>query len=88
MALSKSFPTPTTQEAFRVVVRFAVGAPPLEFPVPVAPMAPEPFVPEVSTPAKLMIVIEEMTLCERVALTVILLSAEEENARQISEPPL
>jgi hypothetical protein len=88
MALSKSFPTPATQEPFRVVVRFAVGAPRLELPVPVAPMAPEPFVPEVSTPVKLITVKEETTLCERLAVTVTLLSGEVEKDLHISEFPL
>ena len=77
-----------TQDPFRVVVRLAVGAPPLEFAVPVAPMAPAPFVPEVSTPAKLITVKEHTTLWEIVAVTVTLLSAAGANARQISEVPL
>jgi hypothetical protein len=34
----------------------------LAFPVPVAPMAPEPLVPVMFTPVKLMTVIEELKL--------------------------
>jgi len=44
-----------------VVTRVAVGAPGLALPLPTAPMAPEPFVPEVLTPLKLMTVMEEST---------------------------
>jgi hypothetical protein len=88
MALSKSLPTPITQEPARVVVRLAVGAPLREFPVPVAPIAPEPFVPLESTPAKLITVMEEPTLLERVAVTVTLLSVCVAKARQISDVPL
>ena len=68
-APSKSTPTPTTHEPLRVVLKLAVGAPLLEFPVPVAPTAPEPFVPEVSTPVKVITVIDDATLCESVAVT-------------------
>jgi hypothetical protein len=64
-----------------------MGAPPLEFPVPVAPVEPEPFVPEVSTPVKLITVIEETVLRDRVAVTVALLSGEGAKARQISAVP-
>jgi hypothetical protein len=51
-------------------------------------MAPDPFAPEESTPAKVMTVIEEATACDRVAVTVILLRAPGANARQISDVPL
>jgi hypothetical protein len=71
-----------------VVVRLAVGAPRVEFPVPVAPIAPEPFVPVVSTPAKLITVKEQPKLWEIVAVTVALLNGDGANARQISEVPL
>ena len=54
--------TPITQEPLRVVVRLAVGAPALEFAVAVAPIAPDPLVPEVSTPVKLITVKEQLTL--------------------------
>jgi hypothetical protein len=50
-------------------------------------MAPEPFVPEVSTPVKLITVIEETTLCDSVAVTVTALNGEAENARQTSAVP-
>ena len=65
-----------------------MGAPLLALALPVAPIAPEPLVPVVSTPAKLITVNEELTLWESVAVTVTLLSAEEAKARQISEVPL
>jgi hypothetical protein len=60
----------------------------LELAVPVAPIAPEPFVPEVSTPAKLITVMEQPTLWEIVAVTVTLFKGKGANARQISEDPL
>jgi hypothetical protein len=50
-------------------------------------MAPAPFTPVVSTPIKLITVIEESTLCESVAVTVILVSGTVENACQISDVP-
>jgi hypothetical protein len=50
-------------------------------------MAPDPFVPEGSTPVKVTTVIDDATLCERFAVTVALLSAEVEKARQISASP-
>ena len=50
-------------------------------------MAPEPLLPDVSTPAKLMTVKEETTLCERVAVTATLLRGVDAKARQISEVP-
>jgi hypothetical protein len=53
-----------------------------------APIAPAPFVPEVFTPLKLITIIEALTLCESVAVTVMLLTAVVANARQISEVPL
>ena len=87
IGLSKSFPTPSTHELFRVVTRVAVGAPELPLPEPVAPIAPEPFVPDVSTPVKLTIVTEDATLCERVARTVAFVSTVGAKARQISVVP-
>jgi hypothetical protein len=54
----------------------------------VAPIAPDPFVPDVLTPTKLLIVMEETTLCDRVAVTVAALMGDVANARQISESPL
>jgi hypothetical protein len=81
-------PTPITREFFLVVSKFAVGAPRFELPVPVAPIAPEPFVPDTSTPIKLMTVIDETTLCERVAVTVAAVRGVGANARHISEVPL
>lgn len=71
-----------------MVTRLAVGAPVLPFPVPVAPIAPEPFVPEGSTPVKLTTVIEEITLCESVAVVVTFVIGELANALHISALPL
>jgi hypothetical protein len=51
-------------------------------------MAPDPFVPEVFTPVKLITVIDEATLWDSVAVTVMLLTAEAAKARQISDVPL
>jgi hypothetical protein len=59
----------------------------LEFPLPVAPIAFAPPLPEVSTPAKLITVIEEITLCDTVAVTVTFESVVVANARQISDAP-
>jgi hypothetical protein len=84
---SESTPTPITNELFRVVTKEAWGVPVVSFPVPTAPTAPEPFVPEASTPTKLITVIEEVTLCESVAVTDTLLSTDGEKARQISAVP-
>jgi hypothetical protein len=53
----------------------------------VAPIAPDPFVPELSTPVKLITVIEEVTLCQNVTVIDTLVSVELENARQISAVP-
>src|SRR4029077_6118846 len=87
MGLSQSLPTPSTRELLRVVTRLAVGSPGLAFRVPTAPMAPLPFVPLVSTPVKLITVIEEQTDCESIAVTVTPLKVEEANALQISAVP-
>jgi len=64
-----------------------VGAPALEFAVPVAPIAPEPPLPDVSTPVKVITVIDDTTLCESVAVTFTGPKAEVANARQISAVP-
>src|SRR5262252_1079602 len=87
IALSKSLPTPNTSELFRVVRRVAEGASPLEFADAVAPIAPDPFVPVVSTFEKLTTVIEAATDCDNVAVTLTLDSVVGANARQISEEP-
>jgi len=71
-----------------VVVSVAEGGPEFAFPLPVAPMAPDPFVPEVSIPVKLITVMEAATFCESVAVTRTLLSPDTANARQISLVPL
>jgi hypothetical protein len=54
----------------------------------VAPIAPDPLVPEVFAPVKVTTVIEDTTLCERVAVTVTLVNGEAAKARQISAVPL
>src|SRR4029077_9975888 len=84
VGLSQSLPTPTTNELFRVVTSVAVGAPDAALALWIAPMAPEPFVPEVSTPAKLITVSMDETPGDSVAVTVALVNAEDANARQIS----
>src|SRR5581483_1550201 len=87
IALSQSFPTPITIELLRVVVNDAVGAPGFALPVPVAPIAPDPLVPDVSTPAKLITSIDEATLWERVAVAVAFEIGFAAKALQISAVP-
>lgn len=65
-----------------------MGAPEDLLAVAMAPIAPDPLVPEVFTPEKLNTVIDEATLCERVAVTVAALTGEDANARQTSDVPL
>ena len=65
-----------------------MGAPDGASALPVAPIAPEPFEPEVLTPVKLMIVMEAATDWDKVAVTVTLLRGLDANARQISASPL
>ncbi len=60
----------------------------MAFALAVAPIAPDPFVPDVLTPSKLLIVMEETTLWDRLAVTVAALMGEVAKARQISESPL
>lgn len=69
------------------MTRLAVGAPELLLVAALAPIAPDPLVPEVSTPAKLTTVIDDVTLCERWAVTLIPVSGEGAKARQISAVP-
>jgi hypothetical protein len=70
------------------VVNVALGAPERALTLFLAPIAPEPFVPVVSTPVKLIIVIDDKTLWDSVAVTATLVSGEAENALQTSEVPL
>jgi hypothetical protein len=86
-AVSQSVPTPNTHELFRVVTSDAVGAPVAALPPPVAPIAPDPFVPDASAPVKVTTVIDATTFCDRFAATVALLKAVVANARQISASP-
>src|SRR5437870_3986111 len=58
VAVSQSLPTPNTHELARVVSSVAVGAPGRAFALPVAPIAPDPFVPDAFTPVKVTTVIE------------------------------
>src|ERR1700704_2819031 len=74
-------------EFARVVVSVAVGAPVAPLAVAVAPIAPDPLVPVVSTPVKLTTVMEDKTDCENVAVTVVFVSTAGAKARQISEVP-
>ena len=53
----------------------------------VAPIAPEPLVPDASAPVKLITVIDDMTACEVIAVTVALVRRAGANARQISDVP-
>jgi hypothetical protein len=70
------------------VVRLAVGAPVFAPVLAVAPIAPDPFVPVVSTPVKLITVIVDVgAVCEKFAVTVALDNGEAANARQTSEVP-
>src|SRR5712691_1090124 len=87
MAALGSSPTPITRELFRVVINAAEGAPEGAFPEPLVPIAPDPLTPEVSTPVKLETVSDEVTLPERVAVTVTLLKRCDAKARQISAVP-
>src|SRR6266478_8651245 len=84
---SQSLPTPNTNELLRVVVRVAAGAS-TPFPLPVAPIAPEPLLPDKSTPVKLTRVMEDTsTATDKFAVTVVLLNGTGARARQISDVP-
>src|SRR3954470_4936780 len=87
IALSKSLPTPKTHELFRVVVSVAVGAPEAALADLIAPIAPEPFVPDVSTLENVITVRDEITVCDSVAVAVTLVRTFGEKARQISLDP-
>lgn len=87
IGLSQSTPTPKIQEFVLVVVSVTVGAPLLALAIAVAPMAPDPFVPEVSTPVMLTTVSEDAADSDNVAVTDTLLSTVGANARQISAVP-
>ena len=65
----------------------APAAPLRAFALPVAPLAPDPFVPVVSTPLKAMTVMEPATFFDTVAVTVATVSTAGANARQISASP-
>jgi hypothetical protein len=69
------------------ITSVALGAPVAALPLPVAPMAPEPFVPVVSTPVKLITVIEESTARDNVAVTDAPPRGADAKARQISAVP-
>jgi hypothetical protein len=73
---------------FRVVVSEAVGAPDAAFADFVAPMAPDPFEPVVSTPEKLITIMDASMLCERFAVTDAALMGDDAKARHISDVPL
>ena len=80
-------PTPNTHELLRVVVSEAVGAPAFALPDPVAPIAPEPLVPDGSAPVNVTTVIDPACADEIVAVTDTLLRRDAANARQISAVP-
>jgi hypothetical protein len=64
-----------------------VGAPGFALPDPVAPIAPDPFVPDVSTPVKLITVIEAIVDIDNVAVTLVPVNWLLAKARQISDVP-
>ena len=70
------------------MTKVAVGDPVVAFALVIAPIAPEPFVPDVFMPEKDITVIEDDTLCDRLAATLIPLLVVGEKARQISDAPL
>ena len=82
-----SLPTPNTQELLRVVVTVADGKPDVEFVPVIAPMAPDPFVPEGSAFLKLKTWINPVREADKVAVTATLLSVDVANARWISAVP-
>ena len=65
-----------------------MGAPVFALALAVFPIAPEPFGPVVSTPVKLITLMDARRLCESVAVAVTLVMGEVAKARQISELPL
>jgi hypothetical protein len=71
-----------------VVTRLADGAPDLALAPAMAPSAPEPFVPVVLTPEKLITVMEDTIDCDSVAITVTPDSGAVAKPRQISADPL
>ncbi len=75
-------------ELLRVVTSEAVGAPELALFVAVFPMAPDPLVPEVSTPANVTTNIDDTTFCEIVAVTEAFESTFGAKARHTSEVPI
>src|SRR5262245_31562786 len=76
-----------THELLRVVVTDAVGAPLGELNWLVAPIAPDPLVPEVSAPVNVKMVSDETAGCESVAVTETLVNGVVANARQTSLLP-
>jgi len=87
MALSQSLPTAYTQELLCVVTNVAAGAPELPLAAAVAPIAADPLGPLAFAPPYPTTVIDEATLCERVAVTVTLASGALAMARHISAVP-
>lgn len=69
------------------MTRLTVGAPAALLAVAVAPMPPEPLVPEVFAPVKATTVIDAATGCDKVAVTLALLSEDRATARQTSAVP-
>jgi hypothetical protein len=76
-----------SRELLRVVVSCRVGAPVAPLFDPTLPTPPEPFVPVVSTPVKVITVMLDVTFCDKVAFTETLVRVVEANARQISDVP-
>jgi hypothetical protein len=71
----------------RVVTTLALGAPEEALLLAVAPIAPDPLVPDISTPVKLTTVIDERTDRDSVAVTETFDNGAGANARQISDVP-
>jgi hypothetical protein len=69
------------------VTNEADGAPIAALAPPVAPMAPDPFVPDGSAPVKVTTVIDDTMLRDRLAVTVTLLKTDGAKVRQISASP-
>src|SRR6185436_10848817 len=84
---SQSLPTPITIDLSLVVTSVADGAPTSALVLAIAPMAPDPFVPDGSTPLKLITVIIPATPCESVPVTLAPVNGVGANARQISASP-
>ena len=85
--LSQSLPTANTHELLLVVVRPTLGAPAALLAAAVAPMPPDPLLPEVFAPVKATTVIDAATCCDRATVTLAPLKGDGATARQTSAVP-